>query len=60
MDEELVQFARCQAKHDGKSVSGMFSDFLSARRAQPDGQATSSVSGTVGSLKAYCINDSKW
>ncbi len=59
MDKELVRFARHQALSDGKSVSGIFSEYLLARKAQSEHQAASKVSTMVGTLKAYDIDDSK-
>jgi hypothetical protein len=59
MDKELVLFARHQAHSDGKSVSGIFSEFLLARKAQSEHQAAPKVSTMVGTLKHYNIDDSK-
>jgi negative regulator of replication initiation len=59
VDKELVHFARSQARNDGKSVSGIFSEYLLARKAQSEHQATPKVSVMVGSLKRYNIDDSK-
>lgn len=59
VDKELVQFARHQAKNDGKSVSSVFSEFLLNRKAQAEHQSVPKISGMVGSLKAYKIDDSK-
>ena len=59
VDKELVHFARHQARNDGKSVSGIFSEFLLARQAQSEHQATPKVSTMVGTLKRYSIDDSK-
>lgn len=59
VDKDLVHFARTEARHDGRSVSGMFSDFLAARRARTEGKPAASVADMVGTLKGYNINDSK-
>jgi len=59
IDKELVHFARHQACNDGKSVSGIFSEFLLARKAQSERQAAPKVSTMIGALKRYNINDSK-
>jgi len=59
VDKELVHYAKQQARIDGTSISGIFSNFLIARRAQSNQQATPKVSSMVGSLKRYNIDDSK-
>lgn len=59
IDKELVQVARHEAQSDGKSISGMFSEFLLARKSRAARQAIPKVSEMVGSLKRYNINDSK-
>lgn len=59
VDKELVQFARYQAQSKGKSISGMFSEFLLARKSRADRQAIPTVNEMVGSLKRYDIDDSK-
>ena len=59
VDKELVQFARAQARSDGKSVSSTFSEFLLTRKAQTEHQAVPNIRDMVGSLKSYPIDDSK-
>jgi hypothetical protein len=59
VDKELVQFARAQARKDGKSVSSTFSEFLLTRKAQIKPQIVLRIRDMVGSLKDYKIDDSK-
>lgn len=59
VDKELVNYARSQARSNGRSVSAMFSDFLEARRVQVKNQSLANASDMVGTLKNYNINDSK-
>lgn len=59
IDKELVQYAHHEAQSNGKSISGIFSEFLLSRRVQSNRQAVSKVSAMVGSLKPYKIDDSK-
>ncbi|HTE22234.1 MAG TPA: DUF6364 family protein [Candidatus Limnocylindria bacterium] len=59
VDQDLVQFARQQARAHKKSVSGMFSEFLTHRRAQVDKVAVPSIASMAGSLKHYAVDDSK-
>ncbi len=59
IDKELVQFARQEANKSGKSISGIFSDFLLSRKAQAKHQSNPQVNAMLGSLKSYKIDDSK-
>ena len=59
VDKELVQFARTQARREGRSVSSTFSEYLLTRKAQSEYQAVPKVRDMVGSLKTYSIDDSK-
>jgi hypothetical protein len=59
VDKELVQYARQQAKRDGRSVSGIFSDYLRTRKLQVEKKSFPSVTNMVGVLKHYAIDDSK-
>jgi len=59
VDKELVQYARQQAKRDGGSVSGIFSDYLRTRKSQVEKKSFPSVTNMVGVLKHYAIDDSK-
>lgn len=59
IDEELVQYARHEAQSNGKSISGIFSEFLLSRKVQSKRQTIPKVSTMVGSLKSYNIDDSK-
>lgn len=59
VDKDLVQFAHNQAHSTGKSISDIFSEFLSARRTALTHQTSPKISSMTGSLKAYSINDSK-
>ncbi len=59
VDKELVNYARSQARSNGRSVSAMFSDFLDARRIQDKSQSLAPAADMVGTLKSYNINDSK-
>lgn len=59
IDKELVQYARLEAKNNGKSVSGLFSDFILSKKAQSTRQSIPKVGAMLGSLKSYNINDSK-
>ena len=59
IDEELVQYARHQARQDGQSVSDMFSSLLLARKSQTERKAVPPVAAMVGTLKRYSIDDSK-
>lgn len=59
VDEELVQFAHRQAGREKRSVSKMFADYLSDRRAQLERRPIKRASEMVGSLKSYKIDDSK-
>lgn len=57
IDKELVQYARHEAKSNGKSVSGIFSEYLLSRKIQSTRQAIPKVSAMLGSLKSYKIDD---
>ena len=59
IDKELVQYARHEAQITGKSVSGIFSEYLLSRKVQLKRQAIPKISTMVGSLKYYKIDDSK-
>ena len=59
VDKELVQYARQQAKRDGRSVSGIFSDYLRTRKSQVEKKSFPNVTNMVGVLKHYTIDDSK-
>ncbi len=59
VDKDLVQFAHSQAKHENRSVSGLFSDFLRTRRTATETKRLITVGDMVGTLKGYAINDTK-
>jgi Family of unknown function (DUF6364) len=59
IDKELVQYARHEAQSNGKSVSGIFSEFILSRKVQSNRQSIPKVSTMLGSLKSYKIDDSK-
>lgn len=59
IDKDLVQYARHEAQSNGKSISGLFSEFLLSRKVQSRRQAIPRISTMVGSLKSYKIDDSK-
>ena len=59
IDKELVQYARHEAQGNGKSVSGIFSEFILSRKIQSKRQAVPKVNTMLGSLKSYEIDDSK-
>lgn len=59
IDKELVQYARRQARLEGRSISGMFSIFLQKRKSREQDRAVSQVSDMIGSLAGYYIDDSK-
>lgn len=59
IDKSLIQYAQRQARDDGRSISGMFSDFLRAYKAQAEKHARPSVAAMTGTLKQYKIDDSK-
>ena len=59
IDKELVQYARHEAQSNGKSISGIFSEFLLSRKVQSKRQAIPAVKTMMGSLKSYKIDDSK-
>jgi hypothetical protein len=59
VDKDLVRLARYQARSSGKSVSGLFSEFLVTREAQLERLAAPKASTMVGTLKSYSIDDSK-
>lgn len=59
VDEDLVQFARNQARANKKSISGMFSEFLLHHKTLARKTSTPTIASMRGSLKNYTINDSK-
>lgn len=59
IDKTLIHYAQQQAKADGNSISGMFSEYLRTRKAQVDKQARVSIAAMTGTLKQYNIDDSK-
>ncbi len=59
IEQDLVQYARQQARSDKKSVSGMFSEFLLHRKTQASRANMPAISDMAGSLKHYAINDTK-
>lgn len=59
IDKELVQYARHEAKNNGKSISGIFSEFILSRKIQSTRQSIPKVGAMLGSLKSYKIDDSK-
>lgn len=58
IDENLVDYAKQQARREGQSVSAMFSDYLMRRKKTSQSKVVS-VDTMVGSLKNYQIDDSK-
>lgn len=59
VDKELVQYARKQARISKKSVSGMFSEYLTQCKTQSAKKSVPSVVDMAGSLKKYPVDDSK-
>jgi Family of unknown function (DUF6364) len=59
VDKDLIHIARHQAQSSGKSISGLFSEFLLTRKAYFERQAVPKASTMVGTLKDYNIDDSK-